>query len=88
MRTLRFTPMPSVCAAICFMLSGPMIVIQNCSVNVIILTPLLLIVLEKLIHKPVAGRLVCVAVVVAMTFFAGHPEGQQGSPGLPGGECD
>ena len=74
MRTLRFTPMPSVCAAICFMLSGPMVVIQNCTVNVIVLTPLLLIVLEKLIQKPVAGRLVLVAAVVAMTFFAGHPE--------------
>ena len=74
MRTLSFTRIPCVCAAICFMLSGPMVLIQNWTVNVIILAPLLLIALEKLIRSPVSGRVVFLAVVVAMTFFAGHPE--------------
>lgn len=89
MRTLRFGKIPSFSSAIVFMFTGPMIVLQYWTVNVDILTPLLLICLEHLIQKTRirnfrhdaktlsrnnSRSIVFTASVVALTFFAGHPE--------------
>ncbi len=74
MRTWGFRIFPALGAAIVFMFSGPMNVLQYWTVNVDILTPLLLLCLEKLIQRNTLRHVVLVALVVAATFFAGHPE--------------
>jgi len=74
MRTLRFNKISSWVAAIAFMLSGPMVLIQYWFVNVEILAPLVLLSLERLIRENSLRNRCLVALVVALTFIAGHPE--------------
>ncbi len=74
MRTMRFKPVPSLGASLAFMISAPMIYIHWSVVHVDILTPLLLIVMERLIQNPSLRRSCFVALVVACTCFAGNPE--------------
>ncbi len=74
MRGLRFGRIPSFGAGVCYMLSGPMVVLQYGFANVEILTPLLLLFIERLIRSPDNRRMGLAAAGVAMTFYAGHPE--------------
>ncbi|MCB9771446.1 MAG: YfhO family protein [Candidatus Omnitrophica bacterium] len=75
MRRLGFKDIPALCSAIIFMLSGPMVLLQYWTANVDILTPLLLLTLDRLIIKEVSRRSIAyLAIIVAMTLFAGHPE--------------
>src|SRR3989338_8799529 len=74
MRHFRFSPIPSITSAFIFMLSGPMVFIQNWAVNVDILLPLLLLALNQLIENLRPKYTVISAIVIAMTFLAGHPE--------------
>jgi hypothetical protein len=74
MRRLKFKSIEAACAGIVFMLSGPLLLIQNVTANADILIPLLLFSLESLIQKPDNRRTVLTAVVVALLVFAGQPE--------------
>ncbi len=74
MRHFRFSFIPSLVSAIVFMLSGPMVLLQYWTVNVDILTPFLLLALDKLIQKPQMSSVAFVAFMIGLTFFAGHPE--------------
>ncbi len=74
MRRWRFSRASAIISAIVFMFSGPMIVLQYWTVNVDILAPLIILCLEELIAYPTLRRMVGTALVVALTFFAGHPE--------------
>lgn len=74
MRTLRFSAVPSLCAAIIFMLSGPMVLLQYWTVNVDLLVPLILICMDRLIRAPGRKNMVFLALTVGLTIFAGHPE--------------
>lgn len=74
MRQLGFKNTPALSAAIVFMLSGPMILLQYWTANVDLLAPLLLLVLDKLVKKTSLRAMCLAAIVVALTIFAGHPE--------------
>ncbi|HSV43731.1 MAG TPA: hypothetical protein VLJ10_04170 [Candidatus Bathyarchaeia archaeon] len=74
MRVLKFKRLPSLTAAIAFMLSGPMTLNQWGFIQVELITPLLLLCLERLIQKPTMRNSACVALSVALTCFSGHPE--------------
>ena len=74
MRTLKFPKIPAFVSAVTFMLSGPMVLLQYWFANVDILAPLLLLFLERLVQKPKIQNICLVAIVVSLTFFAGHPE--------------
>ncbi len=74
MRTLRFGKIPSLTSAICFMLSGPMLTFQLWVVNVDLLTPLLLLAIERMLRQTKSSSLAFLAFVVALTVYAGHPE--------------
>ncbi len=74
MRVLRLGRIPALGAAIIFMLSGPMVLFQYWTVNVDLLTPLLLICLERLIRLGDRRSIAFLATTVALTFLAGHPE--------------
>ena len=74
MRTLKFKPIPSFSSATALMISAPMIFIHWNVVNVDILLPLLLLVHEKLIRKPDLQHAAFIAIVIALTCFAGNPE--------------
>lgn len=74
MRSIGFTKIPSIISAIAFMLSGPMLLLQYWTANVDILTPLLLLTLERLIRRPQFTNAALVGLVVGLTFLAGHPE--------------
>ncbi len=74
LRTLKCSKMASLGAAVTFMLSGPMVLLQYWFVNVDIIAPLLLLCLEKLIQRPNRINCAFAAVAVALTFFGGHPE--------------
>ena len=74
MRTLYYRRFASLTAAIVFMLSGPMVLLQYCFANVEILVPLVLIAFEHLIRRPNLRQSALAAITIALTFFAGHPE--------------
>lgn len=74
MRRLRFSILPSLCSAIVFMLSGPMVLLQYWTVNVDLLLPLILIAMERLIRGPDIKNMIFLTIAVALTIFAGHPE--------------
>ncbi len=74
MRTLKFKAIPSLISAICFMLTGPMVLLQYWFVNVEIIAPLLLAAIERLVRNLTRGNIAFVAGCVALTFFGGHPE--------------
>ncbi len=74
MRSMECEEIPSLATAIAFMLSGPMLLLQYWTANVDILTPVLLIALDRLIRQNKTHNIVFLAVTVALTFFAGHPE--------------
>ncbi len=74
MRRIGFKNVPSLCAGIVFMLSGPLTLLQYWTTNVDMVTPLLLIASDQLIRRPQRRNVVYLAVGVALTFFAGHPE--------------
>ncbi len=74
LRSLGYGKNASLTSGIVFMLSGPMVLLQYWTANVDILTPLLLIALDRLIKKNSGRDTAVLAIVVALTFFAGHPE--------------
>jgi hypothetical protein len=74
MRTLRFSNLSSLCAGLIFMLSGPMVLLQYWTVNVDLLVPLILIAMDRLIRAPDNKKMTVLALVVALSIFAGHPE--------------
>ncbi|MFA5059567.1 MAG: YfhO family protein [Candidatus Omnitrophota bacterium] len=74
MRVLRFPRIPSLGAAIIFMFTGPMTLLQYWIANVEIIAPLLLLSLEKLIREKTARAIGLVAIATALTFFGGHAE--------------
>lgn len=74
MRHLGYRKTPSLCAALVFMLSGPMTLLQYWTANVDLLTPLLFISLDKLLKETNRRSVAMTALVVAATLFAGHPE--------------
>ena len=74
MRAFGFHYIPSLASAITFMLSGPMVLLQYWTANVDILVPFLLLSLDRLIRKPKLSSVTFVALMVGLTFFAGHPE--------------
>jgi len=74
MRTMGFKEIPSFCSGIIFMLSGPMVLLQYWTVNIEILTPILLIAGNRLIKQPKAFNLAFLALVVCLTVLGGHPE--------------
>lgn len=74
MRTLGFKKIPALGSAVVFMLSGPMVLLQYWTANVEIVTPLLLLCLERLIRWPKIQNACLAAGAVALTFLGGHPE--------------
>ncbi|MFP4472970.1 MAG: YfhO family protein [Candidatus Omnitrophota bacterium] len=74
MRYFRFRQIPSFAAAVIFMLSGPMVLLQYWTTNVDILLPVLILTLESLLRRTTLRRTALLAGVVAMTILAGHPE--------------
>ncbi len=74
MRELRYGKTPSFGAAVTYMLSGAMVLLQVWYANVEILTPLLLLSWERLVKKPHLKSCCFAAITVALTFFAGHAE--------------
>ncbi len=74
MRRLGFKKIPSLIAGSAYMLSGPMVLLQYWFANVEILTPLLLISFENLIHKPSLRAIGFSALCVGLTVLGGHPE--------------
>ncbi|MDP2652525.1 MAG: YfhO family protein [Candidatus Omnitrophota bacterium] len=84
MRTLRNGVFPSLTAGVVFMLSGPMVLLQYWTANVDIMAPVLLISLEWLVQRTRRDKtqtekvpfrpIAYLAITIALTFFAGHPE--------------
>jgi len=74
MKTFRFKHIPSVSAALIFMLSGPMVLLQYWTANVDILLPLLLLCYERLIRAPGLRRSAMLGLVIGLTILGGHPE--------------
>jgi len=74
MKTFRFREIPALAAAVAFMLSGPMVLLQYWTANVDILLPLLVLCFERLIRAP--GRRTCawLGLVMGLTILGGHPE--------------
>ena len=66
MRTLRFSAAPALGAAITFMLSGPMVLLQYNTANVLVLFPLLLTALEYLRRAPSLKNILLTAMTAAM----------------------
>lgn len=74
MKSFKFRNAPSLTAAIIFMLSGPMVLLQYWTTNVDILLPLLLLCLEKFIRKTNAKTCSLLGLVIGLTILGGHPE--------------
>jgi hypothetical protein len=74
MRTLHYGKIPALGSALCYMLGIPMVLLQAWMANVDILTPLVLLVHERFVQRPDRRRAGHLALGVAATFFAGHPE--------------
>ncbi len=75
MRRMGFKDPPALCSAIVFMLSGPMILLQYWTANVDLLTPLLLLALDRLIIREASPKSIAfLSITIALTIFAGHPE--------------
>lgn len=75
MRRMGFKDGPALCSAIVFMLSGPMVLLQYWTANVDLLTPLVLLAMDRLIIREADARsTACASIAVGLTIFAGHPE--------------
>jgi uncharacterized membrane protein YfhO len=74
MRTMRFTKIPALASAIVFMLSGPLLLLQYWTTNVDIMTPLILLTLERLIHRRSLRELIFLTLAIALSILGGHPE--------------
>lgn len=74
MRNLRLDIIPSLVSAICFMICGPLVLLQYWTANVDILLPLVLLACDRLIRKNNPPQLAFFALTIALTVFAGHPE--------------
>lgn len=74
MQRLNFEKIPALAAAVIFMLSGPMVLLQYWTANVDILTPLLLLTLDRLIRQPDGRNIALTALTIGMTVLGGHPE--------------
>src|SRR3954452_6238876 len=74
-RDLRIRAGPALVAALVFMFSAPVVSwLQPPLGTVISLLPWLLLTTERLRREPSARRVAALAVVVALSVFAGHPE--------------
>jgi len=74
MRRIGFKEVPALCAAIAFMLSGPMVLLQYWTANVDLLLPLLLLAIDCIIKETSRRTFTFLTITVALTIFAGHPE--------------
>ena len=74
MRGLDYEKGPALGAAVAFMLSGPMVLLQWWFANVEIILPLLLLTLENLQKRPNSRNCALAAGATTLTFIAGHPE--------------
>ncbi|MCC6758895.1 MAG: YfhO family protein [Candidatus Omnitrophica bacterium] len=74
MRRIGFQKIPALCAAITFMLSGPMVLLQYWTANVDLLLPLLLLAIDTIIRENNRRSFILLTVTAALTIFAGHPE--------------
>ncbi len=74
MRSLGFKTVPSLGAGICFMLSGPMVLMQYWTVNVDVFVPVLLIAIDRVVRQATRRSMGFLAVVVLLTVLGGHPE--------------
>lgn len=74
MRRIGFQKIPSLCAGITFMLSGPMVLLQYWTANVDLLLPLLLLAIDTIIRETNRRSFILLTVTMALTIFAGHPE--------------
>ena len=74
LRYIRLGRLPSLTGAVAFMLSGPLVLIQNQTANVDILLPLYLLSLEALARHPGKKRFFTHAGCVALVVFGGNPE--------------
>lgn len=74
MKTFRFKEIPALTAAVIFMLSGPLVLLQYWTTNVDLLLPLLLLCFERLIRMPDLRRCAWLGLVMGLTILGGHPE--------------
>ncbi|MEW5894854.1 MAG: YfhO family protein [Candidatus Omnitrophota bacterium] len=74
MKTFKFQTTSSLTAAIIFMLSGPMVLLQYWTANVDILLPLLLLCYERLIRKQNILNSALLGLTIGLTILGGHPE--------------
>ena len=74
MRTFKFGKIPSLGAAIVYAFNGPLIVLHGWYANVDILTPLLLLSVERLIRKANLANYCCATAAITLTLLAGHAE--------------
>ena len=74
MRTLGFKTIPSLCAAVSFMLSGPLLLLQYWTTNVDITVPFILLAIERMLRKKRPGDTALLSVAVTLSIMGGHPE--------------
>jgi len=74
MRTLGLKTIPSLCSAVAFMLSGPLLSLQYWTTNVDIITPFILLSLERLLRKQRPADTALLAAAVTFSILGGHPE--------------
>ena len=74
MRRIGFKQTPALCAAITFMLSGPMVLLQYWTANVDLMLPLLLLAIDTIIRENNRRSFLFLTIMIALTIFAGHPE--------------
>jgi hypothetical protein len=74
MRTLGLKTIPSLCSAVAFMLSGPLLSLQYWTTNVDITTPLILLSIERLLRKKRPVDTALLSAAVTLSVLGGHPE--------------
>jgi len=74
LKKIKLNPMACAFGAAVFMLSPGLTLYQYGFMNVVIVLPLLLILIERLMERPGRLSMTGVAIGVWLTFLAGHPE--------------
>ena len=74
MRTLGLKTLPSLCSAVAFMFSGPLLLLQYWTTNVDITTPFILLAIERLLRKNRPNDTALLSVAVTLSILGGHPE--------------
>src|SRR4051794_10928710 len=74
-RALRIRPGPALVAALVYMFSAPIVSwLETALGTVLTLLPWLVLTTERLRRRPSPSRAAALALVVALSIFAGHPE--------------